>query len=489
MRTRREFGQLIFGGSSSIPTAQRYGVYGGGNASCQRGTTTKDSWEPSPGKYRTEILIDGNDTPGEYNCDMPIASGTRVVVLMFSTQAVILPISSLILDAASQDAAAQDADVRKDLSDEITKRGEVIKADAVQDSKLYTDQTVNSLSTTIADTYQSKSDMGSYATTSDLTQTSEEITATFTQSLATKGRTYVGQPTPPYYEGDVWIDAENGVAYECASTRESGSYSQSDWSASKSFVSTIIRNSVNGVEVGKVDSGYKTRLSAYSMDVLNGSGNSVASYGDIARIGLENSTNIQVSSDGIDFDKNGNTALRISQNLGSSYIKAVGSAGMNVGCFDKGTGVLILGSHDSAAVLHNYDKTFKDSSSSYMDYSTTALLGASRLYQNGSGTQGSFTLSIDASYFSFLEFVYGDGSRIMTKRIYNPDGETFAIDRTVYSSANTELHIGVNVYSISGKAVNLVSANSGGGIFSTSSNYILSDQNYFLRVYQVIGWR
>lgn len=456
MRTRREFGQLIFGGSSSIPTAQRYGVYGGGNASCQRGTTTKDSWEPSPGKYRTEILIDGNDTPGEYNCDMPIAASTRVVVLMFSTQAVILPISSLILNAASQDAAAQDADVRKDLSDEITKRGEVIKADAVQDSKLYTDQTVNSLSTTIADTYQSKSDMASYATTSQLEQTSEDITSTFTASLNEKGKTYIGQPSPPYNVGDVWIEPDTGMSYTCTTARESGSYSSSDWTKHDAFVSSIIRQDVDGITVGNSMTDYEARVSASGrFQVLKGSMSVLDMYasGSTAIIG------------------NGNS------NLSSLQIQSYGSNAMLK--MSAETGVVVSAMNGLRTSVSNVSIPSRDEGK---------VLGGTLLYSNPSGTQGSISLSMSASTFNVLEFVYGDGSRYLTGRLYSPNGKTVSLSRNVYSTETSELHMATNVYSVSGSSVSLLTSYCSQGSIRANGTCVANQSGVLLRVYQVIGW-
>ena len=461
MRTRREFGQLIFGGSSSIPTAQRYGVYGGGNASCQRGTTTKDSWEPSPGKYRTEILIDGNDTPGEYNCDMPIASGTRVVVLMFSTQAVILPISSLILDAASQDAGGMIQDAKTELEAEIEAAGEQIKQDAVQESTASVDGKLQEnkaeIEQWVADTYQSKSDMGSYATTSALEQTSEEITATFTQSLNAKGKTYVGQPSPPYSAGDVWIDPAEGVSYTCTSSRSSGGYQESDWTEHDAFVSAFVRSDYDGVTVGKTESGWMARLSTRgTFDILDASEAVVAQFG-----------------------RNSSTTYVTTQSGGIEMRDQMGAA--VVSCGDE----QVVLSAMQGSFLNGGNTTLPTASSTRRD---TKLLGATVLYRNESGTQGSLTLSRAAADYALLEFVYGDGTRYLTGRLYAPNGKVASLPRTVYSSSGGQLHFGANVYSVSGTSVSLLSEYSAQAWVGTGGDCAANPSGNLLRVYQVIGW-
>lgn len=460
MRTRREFGQLIFGGSSSIPTAQRYGVYGGGNASCQRGTTTKDSWEPSPGKYRTEILIDGNETPGEYNCDMPIASNTRVVVLMFSTQAVILPISSLILGQAASTAGGMIQDAKTELEAEIESAGEQIKQDAVQESTASVDGKIqenkDEIEQWVADTYQSKSDMGSYATTSALEQTSEEITATFAQSLNTKGKTYVGKPSPPYYAGDVWIDPAEGISYTCSSSRVSGSYQDSDWGEHSAFVSSFVRSDYDGVTVGKTESGWMARLSTRgTFDILDASEAVVAQFG-----------------------RNSSTTYVTTQSGGIEMRDQMGAA--VVSCGDE----QVVLSAMQGSFLNGHNTTLPTASITR----DTKLLGATVLYQNGSGTQGSFSLSKPASRYALLEFVYGDGSRYLTGRLYSPDGKTVSLARTVYSSSGGQIHFGANVYSVSGTSVSLLSEYSAQAWVGTGGDCAANPSGNLLRVYQVIGW-
>lgn len=456
MRTRREFGQLIFGGSSSIPTAQRYGVYGGGNASCQRGTTTKDSWEPSPGKYRTEILIDGNETPGEYNCDMPIASNTRVVVLMFSTQAVILPISSLILGQAASEAGGMIQDAKTELETEIEAAGEQIKKDAVQESTASVDGKLQEnkaeIEQWVADTYQSKSDMGSYATTSALEQTSEEITATFTQSLNAKGKTYVGQPSPPYSAGDVWIDPAEGVSYTCTSSRSSGDYQESDWTEHDAFVSAFVRSDYDGVTVGKTESGWMARLSTRgTFDILDPSENIVAQFGKSAQ-----TTYVTTQSGGIE-------------------MRDVFGAAV-VSCADES--VVLSGMSGS------YINGGNTSLPSAVSSANKKLTGATLLYYNASGTTGTVALNSSLSRYVFADVYFMDGSgRLDSRRVYLPDGKATSLSRIVFGGST--VYIETEIATLSGTTI---TRSNKGTANLTNSEIPYVDGNNALRICYVVGY-
>lgn len=456
MRTRREFGQLIFGGTAGAPAAA-YGARSGSSASVQRGTLAEDTWL-SDGKIRASILVDGDDAPGEYGVDIAMSAGQRVVLLFFSSQALVLPISSLILDAASQDAAAQDADVRQDLSDEITERGEEIKADAVQDSKLYTDQTVNSLSTTISDTYQSKSDMASYATTSQLEQTSEDITSTFTASLNEKGKTYIGQPDPPYNVGDVWIEPETGMSYTCTTARESGSYSSSDWTEHDAFVSSIIRQDVDGITVGNSMTGYEARVSASGrFQILYNSNDLLDIYGSGGNVFIANA-----------WQGSSGTELVLQSYDGNSHVR--------VG--------------DQRVYFTSPTGTFQTPNTSIYDYAAfgnaTRLLGGVVLYNNSSGNSGTVTTSHNITSYAMLEIVFLDGGgRQNTVRVHEPEsGRTCTMSRIVYGGST--VYATTDVLSITSYSITRSSSNRGVANISNGGNYVSTSTE--LKITQIIGW-
>lgn len=458
MRTRREFGRLVFGGSA-VSGRAAYGGYAGSSASVQRGTLTEDTWL-ADGKIRASILVDGDERPGEYGVDIAMQAGQRVVLLFFSSQALVLPISSLILGQAASEAGGMIQDAKTELETEIEAAGEQIKQDAVQESTASVDGKLQEnkaeIEQWVADTYQSKSDMGSYATTSALEQTSEEITATFTQSLNAKGKTYVGQPSPPYSAGDVWIDPAEGVSYTCTSSRSSGGYQESDWTEHDAFVSAFVRSDYDGVTVGKAESGWMARLSTRgTFDIMDASEAVVAQFG-------RNSSTTYVTT------KSGGIEMR-----------------------DQ-AGAAVVSCEDEQVVLSAMQGTFLNGGNTLLPLASTTrdtkLFGATVLYQNDSGTQGSLTLSRSAADYALLEFVYGDGTRYLTGRLYSPNGKVASLPRTVYSSSGGQLHFGANVYSVSGTSVSLLSEYSAQAWVGTGGDCAANPSGNLLRVYQVIGW-
>lgn len=458
MRTRRELGKLLFGnpGSASMSSQSRYSPK---QASVQRGTLSEETFEQD-GRILASILIDGDENPGSYTVDMHMHAGQRVVLLFFGGQALVLPISSLILGQAASTAGGMIQDAKTELEAEIESAGEQIKQDAVQESTASVDgklqESKAEIEQWVADTYQSKSDMGSYATTSDLTQTSEDITATFTQSLNAKGKTYVGQPSPPYSAGDVWIDPSEGVSYTCTTSRSSGGYQESDWTEHDAFVSAFVRSDYDGVTVGKAESGWMARLSTRgTFDILDALGAVVAQFGRNS-----STTHVTTQSGGIE----------MSDQMGAAVIS----------CSDE----QVVLSAMIGSFLNGGNITLPKASSTR----NTKLLGATVLYQNSSGTQGSFTLSRSAANYALLEFVYGDGTRYMTKRLYDPDGKSVSLDRTVYSTATSELHMATNVYSVSGTSVSLLAANCSQGSIRADGTCVANQSGVLLRLYQVIGW-
>lgn len=459
MRTRRELGKLLFGnpGSASMSSQSRYSPK---QASVQRGTLSEETFEQD-GRILASILIDGDENPGRYTVDMHMHAGQRVVLLFFGGQALVLPISSLILGQAASTAGGMIQDAKTELETEIEQAGEQIKKDAVQESTASVDGKLQEnkaeIEQWVADTYQSKSDMGSYATTSALKQTSEEITATFTQSLNAKGKTYVGQPSPPYSAGDVWIDPAEGISYTCTSSRSSGGYQESDWEEHDAFVSAFVRSDYDGVTVGKSESGWMARISTRgTFDVLNDSGRVVAQFGQSS-----SKTYVTTQSGGIE----------MRDVLGAAVVS----------CGDE---QVVLSAMQGAYSNCEYITLPTASSTNY-----TKLFGSTILYSNDSGTQGSFVLSVSAERYAFIDFVYGDGTRMMASRVFSPNGKTTSLARTVYSSSGGQLHFGANVYSVSGTSVSILPEYSAQAWVGTNGECAANPSGNLLRVYQVIGWR
>lgn len=183
----------------------------------------------------------------------------------YATRSYVQQTSTTILQQVSEDY--QSAESASQMQSQIDQNAQAIKTEvsarqdavtnAVKESKTYTDQQADSISQTVEQSVMNS--VGeTYATKSELTQTSTDLTATFTAGLNTKGKMYVRQPVPPYSVGDVYIDPEFGYTYECTTARASGSFVQSDWTQREDIVSGMVRLSGNGVEVGRSDSSYKT---------------------------------------------------------------------------------------------------------------------------------------------------------------------------------------------------------------------------------------
>ena len=384
MRTRREVGQLLFGGVRSTAPGRSSASSGySQRTSMARGTLQQDTWSDESSGLRASILVDGDDEPGEYGVDNDMAEGQRVKILFYGAQATVLPDGDVIARQAERYADSNIQQAKTDLQNEIEKRGETIKQDAVRTSKTYTDESIGSFSRTVADTYASKQDLGSYATTSDLNQTSESITATFTEALAEKGSIQIGQPSPPYSVGDVWIDPDDGIAYTCTRARQSGSYSSSDWQASDAFISTFVRQDVDGVTVGR-DGGWLARVSALGRYEI--------------------------------LDESEDAVLQIGVNNGTAYV----TSALDDLTLRSVDGYAVVQLADGMVRLSSMYGVTMDASTSSIGYSPSdfRVMGAVTIYANASGTTGTVSLSRAVTYFHVVEIFYGDqNGRILSHRV------------------------------------------------------------------------
>lgn len=332
---------------------------------------------------------------------------------------------------------------------------------AVKESKSYTDQKADSITQTVADTYQTKAGMSGYATTSALQQTSESLTATFTEALTGKGKTYIGQPKPPYSAGDVWIDPEDGVAYTCKASRASGSYSASDWTQAEAFVSAFIRQDVDGVTVGRESGAWKARVSSGgTFDILDSSDDVAVQFGaegDSAHITTALSSIVLLSNDGMADVIVGNGSVQL----------------------------------DSAYGYH-----ISQTPSSITNYSTL-LTGCKLLFSSADGEDGTVQLMDDIDSFEFIDIMCEDsGGRCFTERVYGrqlpsnnsgvtavDDGTKVSVSRAVGSNANS--YLSSEIMTLSGKAItrsNQTTTN------INSNGTIVGSTESGLTVHAVVGW-
>lgn len=402
MRTRREWGAAIFSGGVRT-TYRTQGGTSSRQASVERGTLTKDTWQDASGGLRAEILVDGNrpGEEGEYSVGVPMASGTRVSIIKRGSQSIVMPLSSAIVEQAKQvtmDAVDQETDRLQGLIDQAEadiadikqtrptstevqqmvdeEAGSIMQsvaqnyvpqayADTTLATKSEVQQTSDSILQTVSEDYVNNQTLTNYSTKSELEQTSTDLTATFTTNLD---------------------NAIDGV---------------------ESDVSTMIRLSTDGVEVGKADSTVKALVNAEgSFDVTNG-GATMASF---SASGDE--TSIDTSLDLITLK--GVDEAKVT--VGQGAVRLSASAGTYIG----GSTTKTLGTASSAASWLN-------------------AVGATLLFANSAGTPygGDVELKVAPKNFHTVEVVFFDtGGRVATARTVNNGGDVFvSASRLVFNGS------------------------------------------------------
>lgn len=104
------------------------------------------------------------------------------------------------------------------------------------------------------------------------------------------------------------------------------------------------------------------------------------------------------------------------------------------------------------------------------------------LYRDPTGVNAnsSLTLSKSAANFSWLDFIYTDGSRTYTERLYQPDGKATSLMRMVNSG--TVQYIDSLMVAISGTSVT-----TGNGMQSLLDSGVFSDTNCHINIIEIRG--
>lgn len=104
------------------------------------------------------------------------------------------------------------------------------------------------------------------------------------------------------------------------------------------------------------------------------------------------------------------------------------------------------------------------------------------LYSDATGVNAnsSFTLARSAKYYRWLDFIYTDGSRTYTERLYRPDGKATSLMRMVNSG--TVQYVDSLMLSISG-----VTVTTGNGMQSLLDSGVFSDTNCHINIIEVRG--
>lgn len=464
MRTRREHGALLYGGAKGRAAAH-VGAGGGAGCSLARGTAVEDA-SVQGGRLTAKILMDGDEEPGVYTVDFAMQAGQRVAVLMFGAQSLILPISSLILQQADESAEGKINDAKTELETSIDTKGEAIKAEAVRQATASANgevaKGIEAFSQTVAATYTTKDEAKSFATSSDLTQTEQDITATFTKSLNEKGKTFVGKPAPPYSIGDVRVEPAEGRCYVCTTARASGSFREADWAEHDAFVSAFVRQDYEGVTVGKSQSQWKARLSTRgTFDVLD------ASDAVVTQVGTKSAgAYMTTAKSALTMRSQAGDAV---VTVGNGHVDLSSSAGARV----SGGGV---GVPMAAAALRG------------------TVLGGVCLYANSSGTTGTVSLSREVSLFTAVDIHFADDAgRLSAVRVCgNPSGSGVGrvkngtracLSRAVGSGAYNAAYISAEFVTLTGSAITRGDAKQAN---ITGSGVVTVDGAHYVRA--VVGW-
>lgn len=464
MRTRREHGALLYGGANGRAAAHG-GAGGGAGCSLARGTAVEDA-SVQGGRLTAKILMDGDEEPGVYTVDFAMQAGQRVAVLMFGAQSLILPISSLILQQADESAEGKINDAKTELETSIDTKGEAVKAEAVRQATASANgevaKGIEAFSQTVAATYTTKDEAKSFATSSDLAQTEQDITATFTKSLNEKGKTFVGRPAPPYSRGDVRVEPAEGRCYVCTTARASGSFREADWAEHDAFVSAFVRQDYEGVTVGKSQSRWKARLSTRgTFDVLD------ASDAVVTQVGTESAgAYMTTAKSALTMRSQAGDAV---VTVGNGHVDLSSSAGARVS--GGGGGVPM-----AAAALRG------------------TVLGGVCLYANSSGTTGTVSLSREVSLFTAVDIHFADDAgRLSAVRVCgNPSGSGVGrvkngtracLSRAVGSGAYNAAYISAEYVTLTGSAITRGDAKQAN---ITGSGVVTVDGAHYVRA--VVGW-
>lgn len=467
MRTRREHGALLYGGSKGRAAA--YGGAGGGaGCSLARGTVVEDA-SVQGGRLTVKILMDGDEEPGVYAADFAMQAGQRVAVLMFGAQSLVLPIASLILQQAGDASAGMIQDAKTELEESIDAKGEAIKGEAVKESVAAADgevrKGIEEFSQTVAATYTTKDEAKSFATSSDLTQTSESLTATFTKSLAEKGKTFVGRPAPPYSAGDVRMEPADGLCYVCTTSRASGAFRESDWAEHDAFASAFVRQDYDGVTVGKTESRWRARLSTRgSFDVLDEGGAVVTQMG---------------TDDKGAYLTTAKTALVMKSKAGNAEMSV-------------GDGIVRFSSENG---LVNFLPS-RTSNVPYAFYAVEGVIpGVVCLYSSSSGTTGTVSLREAVTRFWRIDIHFDDGTgRMSVESIVGPpsgdygvsivkNGTKASIGRSVGNPSTNGVYVSGEVVTLTGSTIARSGARQANIVGSSAS---VGAANHYIKA--VVGW-
>ena len=316
------------------------------------------------------------------------------------------------------------------IATEVTDRKTAVSG-AVSDSKAYTDQKADSISSTVEQNVMNS--VGeTYATKSEVTQTASGLEVKITNA----------------------VNAANDAA---------------------KTATDYLKYSSSGLEIGNENLNANVLINATSVNIRNGSQN-LASF----------------QSDGVNFyNTSGVDIANITAQNGISEYAGGSDNTVRI----TGQNGLILNNFGSPAVLYNQNYPFPLTADFNVVSNITYLAGGNCLYANTSGSNGSISLklstSMDVSNYKWMDIFFTDGNRHYSQRIPSPvSGGTFSLFSIVYNPNNDggTFYTHVNMYTWTARGITI--GNGGQGWFN--GNNQCGDfrvASPLLTITQVIGWR
>lgn len=337
------------------------------------------------------------------------------------------------------------------IATEVTDRKTAVSG-AVSESKAYTDQQADSISSTVE-----KNVMNSvgetYATKSEVTQTASGLEVKITGAVDT-----ANSAKTTATDANTTANAAKTAATNAAKT-----------------ATDYLKYSSSGLEVGNDNLNANVLINSTSVNIRNGSQNMASFHSngvDFYNTSGVNIANITARSGITDYSGGNDNSVRITGQNG-----------------------LILDNYGSPTVLYNQNYPFPLNASSTVGSNITYLAGGICLYANTSGSNGSISLklstSMNVSNYKWMDIFFTDGARHYSQRISNPaSGGAFSLFSIVYNPTinGGSFYPYVNMYTWTARGITI--GNAGQGFFNGNNqcgDYQIASP--LLKITQVIGWR
>lgn len=330
---------------------------------------------------------------------------------------------------------------------------------AVSESKSYTDQQADSISSTVE-----KNVMNSvgetYATKSEVKQTSDGLEVKITSAVGTAN------------DAKTAADSAADDASTALTTANSAKTAASN--AAKT-ATDYLKYSSSGLEIGNDNLDANVLIAPTGVNIRNGE-----------------TTCADFTSNGINFYKtDGSNLLSFIPHSGMATIQS--TAGVSL-CLDSKTSIQLnnMGTKDPPVLNNN--TPFIITANGNIANNVTYLTGGICIYANTSGTNGSIDLKLSSSKsisdYRWVDIFFKDGAsgtRNYCQRVSNPaSGKGFSLFRIVHNNDGT-YYVAVNMYTWTARGMTIGAA--GQGYFNTSNQCGQAGDGGQLYITQVIGWR